>query len=433
MKKIQFVFLLFPVLFYAQNLATSPYSRFGYGESKFDNDSRISAMGGIGVTYSDPLGRFVNFSNPAANNTLLYTSFESGLNIDLNQLKSKKYTDKNSSSYLANLSLGFPVGKRMAVAFGFQPYSGVGYNWTRKDETSISDGREKRISASSFQGDGGLNAANFSFSYAFLKKKELSIGMTGQYIFGNLNDRQIIRIKGSDWVTEEVNRNHIKGFTGILGGLYKYKVKRNKQWNLGASYTIGTHLKNDYDYNLLSYVTYLNGAPNPATLDTVLSIKNHSTVKLPTKTSLGVGYEKPGRWMIGAQYDFEETSVETLRISEDARYGDGHRFALGGYWIPKSTSYKSYFETVTYRAGIFYEKTGLSVLDNVKKYQNINNFGITFGMSLPVGKYDVSMLNIAACIGQRGTTNNGLIRENYVNLKISFNLSGIWFRRKIYY
>ena len=97
---------------------------------------------------------------------------------------------------------------------------------------------------------------------------------------------------------------------------------------------------------------------------------------------------------------------------------------MGGFYIPKYDSYTSFLSRVVYRAGFRYENTGL-ILNN----KSINDYGMTFGLGLPVG---VSNVNIGFEFGKKGTTSNGLIEENYFNLSVGLSLNDIWFvKRKI--
>ncbi|MFV0529853.1 MAG: OmpP1/FadL family transporter [Flavobacteriales bacterium] len=433
MKKILIIVTLLPVLFFGQRLSTSPYSSFGYGEPKFNNSISINSMGGIGTAYSNPFGTEVNFSNPATNTYLQYTSFEFGVNADIVKFNTTESSDKNSATYISNLSLGFPLGDRFSFAFGFQPFSGTGYKLNTSSSQVIAGTNETITTKSNFEGSGGLNSAHVALSYKPWKKTDLSFGITGQYIFGNLDNSQIVRIENVDLVSEDLRSDNIKGFTGTAGALYRHKLSKNKLLNIGATYTLGSNLKNDQDHYLLSYVEYSNGTPNSTTMDTISSSSIKQDFKLPSKSSVSVSYEKQGRWMVGTQYDFEKmTDLNSSEYRDNLTYKDKHRIALGGYWIPKFNSYKSYLARATYRAGIYYEQTGLSVLGNSGDYHDIDNLGITFGIGLPVGKDQRSMLNIGVALGQRGTTSGGWVKENYANFKISFNLNGTWFRKRIY-
>ena len=73
-----------------------------------------------------------------------------------------------------------------------------------------------------------------------------------------------------------------------------------------------------------------------------------------------------------------------------------------------------------------FENTGLNV-----NSETINEFGISFGVGLPVGRR-FSNANIGVEIGKRGTTDNNLIQENFINLQISLSLNDRWFEKRKY-
>ncbi len=79
---------------------------------------------------------------------------------------------------------------------------------------------------------------------------------------------------------------------------------------------------------------------------------------------------------------------------------------------------------MVYRAGIRFEDTGLKI-----KNESINEFGISFGVGLPVGRF-FSNANLGIEIGKRGTTNQNLIEENFINFQISLSLNDRWFVKR---
>ncbi|MDE0599087.1 MAG: hypothetical protein OSB51_07915, partial [Dokdonia donghaensis] len=58
--------------------------------------------------------------------------------------------------------------------------------------------------------------------------------------------------------------------------------------------------------------------------------------------------------------------------------------------------------------------------------ENINEFGISFGVGLPTGRR-ISNLNLQFEVGQRGTTNANLIQENFFNVGVSLSINDLWF------
>lgn len=112
------------------------------------------------------------------------------------------------------------------------------------------------------------------------------------------------------------------------------------------------------------------------------------------------------------------------------KYDNSNKIALGGFFIPKYNSITSYWDRVTYRAGIKLEKTGLLVngsgIEN--DFTAIDDYGISFGVGLPVSN-QLSNLNIGFEFGKRGETEKGLVQENYFNFRLSLSLNDKWFRK----
>ena len=113
------------------------------------------------------------------------------------------------------------------------------------------------------------------------------------------------------------------------------------------------------------------------------------------------------------------------------RYDNSNRISLGGYYLPKINSISSYWDRITYRAGVRFEKTGLSIdgSGTNTNFTAINDFGISFGLGLPLKR--LSTVNLGFEFGKRGTTENNLIEENYFNLRLSLSLTDInWFKKR---
>ena len=61
----------------------------------------------------------------------------------------------------------------------------------------------------------------------------------------------------------------------------------------------------------------------------------------------------------------------------------------------------------------------------------INDIGINFGTSIPVN--NLSLVNMALKLGRRGTVDNGLIREAYVNFSFGFSINdNSWFYKRVF-
>ena len=62
--------------------------------------------------------------------------------------------------------------------------------------------------------------------------------------------------------------------------------------------------------------------------------------------------------------------------------------------------------------------------------QSINEFGINFGLGIPVQGFQ--NLNIGFELGKRGTTNNGLVQEDFFSVRLGLTLNDRWFVRNKY-
>ncbi len=79
---------------------------------------------------------------------------------------------------------------------------------------------------------------------------------------------------------------------------------------------------------------------------------------------------------------------------------------------------------IAYRFGLSYEQSYL-MFDG----QQINDFGISFGVGLPIYRSS-STINVAAVFGKRGTQENNLVLENYARINVSVNLYDLWFIKR---
>jgi hypothetical protein len=108
------------------------------------------------------------------------------------------------------------------------------------------------------------------------------------------------------------------------------------------------------------------------------------------------------------------------------KFIDASKIKLGGFFIPNYNAIGSYWKRISFRAGVRYENTGLNL-----EGQDINEFGISFGVGLPSGKL-FSNVNIGFEAGRRGTTDFGLIQENFFNTFLSLSLNDKWFEKRYY-
>jgi hypothetical protein len=102
------------------------------------------------------------------------------------------------------------------------------------------------------------------------------------------------------------------------------------------------------------------------------------------------------------------------------------QISLGGEFTPSSSITSSYWQRVKYRLGFRYNQTYLDIRDN-----RINEFGISFGMGLPIPR-SLSTFNFGLELGRKGTTADGLIQSNYFRITVGISVWERWFVKNKY-
>jgi hypothetical protein len=106
------------------------------------------------------------------------------------------------------------------------------------------------------------------------------------------------------------------------------------------------------------------------------------------------------------------------------------QFAAGVQYTPKYNAIgdNAIWQTIRYRAGIRYNQGNL-----VLREQRIGELGMTFGLGIPLKRqFAMPYMNLSAEIGQRGSLDNGLIRERYTRITLGLTLNDRWFVKRKY-
>lgn len=410
----------------AQDGSISPYSYFGLGDIRESNTVENQMMGGIGV-YADSI--HINLNNPAAYSKLGVqirdnfgiTTYTAG--VSHKQLRFKSFTEEQSSSVtnLDYLALGVSLKKGLGLGFGLKPFTSVGYNF---EELSGAEG--SRI-LNQYSGEGGLNKVYASLGYEFLK--DFSLGVTVNYNFGTIDSERVQSTENVQFGAKDTRSSRINGFDLNYALNYTPAIDKN--------HTLFTSLRVNTQANLSARNTKRIGSFSLTTAQDIELIDvnleaqglKDTGVKIPTTTTLGVGYGENMKWFLGVEYSFQKLddfSNEFLEL-DNLVYDNASTIALGGFYTPDRNSFESYLKRVTYRAGFRYDTTGMVIND-----KDIKNLGITFGLGLPLGN-GLSNLNLGFEVGRRGTSAAGLIEESFFKVNIGLSLNDQWFqKRKIY-
>jgi hypothetical protein len=227
--------------------------------------------------------------------------------------------------------------------------------------------------------------------------------------------------------TLDRRQSRINGFDLNYGATYTPAI--------GEKHTLFTSVTVNTQANLVSENEQRIGSFSRATGDEIEVIdvnlaasgRDRTEVKIPTTTTLGLGYGEDKKWFMGAEYSFQDMGDFTNEfvIAEDVAYQAASSYAFGAFFVPDYTSFTSFLKRVTYRAGLRYDKSGIVV-----RGSEINNFGITFGLGMPMGQSGFSNLNLGFEFGRRGTTVANLVEENYLKVSVGLSLNDRWFLKR---
>jgi hypothetical protein len=385
---------------FSQENTPSPYSFYGIGSTKFKGTNDIVTMGGISV-YSD--STHINVLNPASYANQMLTSFQIGITSSFYKLNSTTNTEKAKKTSFDYLVLGFPVSKKLGVSFGLLPQSSVGYRFVN-DNSSVDN------TISRYLGKGGVNKVFIGSGYKLNSK--FSVGLDFQYLFGSINTESQKFQDNVQFGSKEVNESSLSGIS-INAGL-TYNTKLNSKLNFISSLVYSPETK--LSSNNVRYVSLVSlsstGSADPASLDFEVNVPD-SKLNIPSKLAIGAGLGNR-KWFVGGDLTFSGTGSQLNRFDNysNVSYENATKVAIGGFIIPKFDSYDNYLERITYRGGFKFENTGL-VINNT----SIKDRSLTLGFGLPISG-TFSNLNIGTEFGTRGTTNNGLVKENYFSINL---------------
>ena len=411
-KKIAFlVVLLFTLNSFAQKNNISPYSFFGIGETSTLKSINEENMGGIGGAQNNLYQ--LHFTNPASYASLRLTTYAiAGRNkyLTVEDNNEKQSTSAFSLSYLA---LGIPIGEKAGAVFGIQPNSKVGYSILN----DVSD-----TQTNLFFGEGGTNRVFLGYGHKL--PYNFSLGVEGAYVFGNTERKVLNRREGVYLASMHQTVSDITGFNLKAGIQNSSKITKNLTLKTGVTVHFENDLKTKGNEKLFSLLNVAD--PNLIVdKDEILNRDFNSEINTPLKTIINAGVGT-NRWFAGAEYSFQDPILFKDDVLQNAniQFTTASKIAIGGFYTPKAESLTNYWQRITYRAGFYSKQLGLKINNT-----EINDFGMSFGLTLP-SKRKLSNINFGFDIGQKGETKNNLVKENYINFRLSLSFTDKWFKKR---
>jgi hypothetical protein len=145
---------------------------------------------------------------------------------------------------------------------------------------------------------------------------------------------------------------------------------------------------------------------------------------LPIAQTFGLGASFTFHKSFTIELNYSQQNWKNLSIlDQKGIFQNSQLFAFGLEYCrdPFSTRF---FRRMRFRFGAYYQKDYLK-LNNIP----ITQYGITFGLGIPTPS---TIVNTSFELGTKGTTANGLFKENYILFNLDFTIHSIWFIRKKY-
>ncbi len=366
--------------------------------------------------------RTINSNNPAsytAFDTLSFL-FDGGISNRFSQWKTINTTQNINHIDLGYLEVGFPIFKKLKVSAGLKPHSKVGYKIIDKEYNEILGTHQFE-----FEGVGGVNKFHFGIGYEILKG--LSLGVNASYLWGTISLNRYSSFPDSAfyWTGKISQKRSLSDFSFTYG--VQYEQHLSKQWKLvgGAVFKTKTDVSATEEF-LATQISRTNDGTEYVH-DTINYIPTYDgTITLPSSYSVGLLLEKKNRFRLAIDYRKElwET-YKSFGVSDSL--ANGTFVGVGIEMIPKHNVLSNFYEKIKYRIGFHYSQSALQI-----KNTQINEIGITFGFGIPI-KQSGSAVNLGIELGQFGTTDNNLVKENYIKFTAGFTIFERWFIKRKYY
>jgi hypothetical protein len=419
MKKIFLLVFILPVLCTNESYSQfeknggSVYSIFGLGDYNYSTSMRTDAMGILGFSLS---GNYTNSLNPACWTKIPTTKFSTKFNFAKTKSTDGTYTSDRTYSDFGGFNLSIPIdpSNGLIIDLGLNTMTLVNYDIILRG-SSLGENYTQ-----TYNGSGGISRITFGASYEFFKT--LDIGAQFNYALGNTTKTNEI-----DFDNPSIfgTRNQIiTSYSGIYlnSGLLFHGFDKLFKSNKLSNLTLGAFFSTPgYLYTKLS--GSFKRVTNTDSIDNLGSGK----VKLPWSGGIGLTNEFSESFIVSADVFFQNWS--SFQVTDTAgttthppEIVNNLRAGIGLEFTPSRRFETPIYERMSYRLGASYTQDYLEINGT-----SINAIGINAGFSIPLSMFN--SLDLTFSYKTRGTTTNGLVKDNVFGIGASVNLGELWFLR----
>ena len=403
--------LLFYGSVYSQN-TNSPYSILGIGDIENNYYNRTAGMANTGLAYRND--KYIINNNPASYSALQQQFFAFEI-AGRGQFVNYKGSPLNGTSAsgkdfaIKRLSVATKINKWWGSSAGLLPYSTANYEFSSFKNIQ---GTNATVPVT-YDGSGGVNQVYWGNS--FQPFKHFSVGINASYLFGSLTQTESLVTDGLATTLTTTRQVFLKNFNFTYGAQYYMPI--NKRWDLsiGGIYSPAHALAAD-----ASVIVTDNETQISSTTDAVKS----ADFKLPNSSGIGFSITKDKKYTLSGDYKYQAWT-STNYSGSNYSLKNSSRASLGFEISNKLRNFNSQFEKNFLQAGVYYGTSYLSI-----NGQQLKEMGLTLGYGLFRIKNQLGLstlgVSLGLDIGQRGTQQANLIKENYVNFTITVSYRDFW-------
>ncbi|MCQ2227536.1 MAG: hypothetical protein MJZ01_06485 [Bacteroidales bacterium] len=395
----------------AQNSVSSPYSMYGIGMLNHRENVAAAGLGHAGIALAP--SEWVNISNPAGIAGLDSLSFY--FNVQMKWYKAKAYTMyERQTVYKGNidaLMMGFRGTKWWSMAFGYVPYSSVGYNLWEQRSVYGSDA----MYTLKHSGSGGLQQAFLTNAVTFFN--HLSLGINCGVVWGTFERKESAifsdELKGENvYNSKKYTCNNLFCEFGLQ---FDFNIGKYNNFRFGATYNRYRKMRSSYRQivsNDISAELFLDNKIPP--LD---------EFAIPETFGGGFAYTRK-KFTATADFKYAKWSdVKNVKYGEPASSYKDTKSIGGGVEFAPGEPTSPFYKRMRYRAG-YHHTTDYVGVHNV--YQDRNS--VTLGLTVPLGRSRNSV-SVAYEYQDHGTLDYGLVKEEFHNFKFALQIREIWFMK----
>jgi hypothetical protein len=424
------------------NITSSAYSLFGIGDPLSLNNTMGLSMGDVKYAMDRPF--YLNYANPASYASLKAATFSLGAMLNRTRTFNDETSQDNDNGTLRYFGLGIPITKKLGISIGARPFTSLGYG-IQVDAVDVTQTGDYYTR---YEGEGGLSIAYGGIGYEIITDSihTLSLGVNANFYFGNKRQTAFNNVELTPGALNALfQSSSVTSDFGFDAGLI-YRINLSRMFNatesfehsltFGGTYSIPTDLKTRFES--FSGAFYYNSSRAFVITDTLSYSLDTTSIFLPQRYGVGINYELYNRhtknmWIIEADYEYNGWS--DLKINQqNAGLQNSSRYSIGMQFIPDATGIRDFFKLMRYRAGFNYRDSRIQIGG-----ERVVDMSGSFGIGIPLVKSKsiypaASSIDLGVVVGNRGTVDNGLIREQYTNIYIGLsfapNFWDRWFKKR---